>query len=208
MTAGRPCRWGMAAGQGLGVWSRHRLCTITPARDCNSPRPRSSDHARCRQATRRRPQDPLRYGPPRPPDGRGRHRCPGHDLEAQRAIPARRPSRLLLRVHGCDGPEPLSAGSGLSQGRSAEGGIFRPSHGGLPEGERSVLGDGIADQLVGVDRCDAEGDRLYPQVGDQDRPDRCRAGVPAGRFRHRAAQCLRRQRDRGRIVRAGAARAR
>ena len=43
----------------------------------------------------------------RPADGRSRHRRAGRDLEAQRAVPARRLSLLLLRHHGCDRRQPL-----------------------------------------------------------------------------------------------------
>ena len=91
------------------------------------------------------------------------------------------------------------------KGAAAEGGLFRSSHGGFSEGERPVLGVGIGDQFVRLRRRHAEGDRLYPQVGCENAPDRRRAGVPAGRFRQRAAQRLLRQRDRRRAVRARAA---
>src|SRR6516162_1188728 len=150
------------------------------------PITRSFGHARCRQEGCT--LDSIRCGSLGSADGRGRDRRPARDLEAQRAVPARRPSRLFLRVHGCDGIEPLSAGPRLSQGRAAEGGLFRLSHGGLSEGKRSVLGVGVADQFVRHRRYHAEGDRLRAQIGSKAAPDRCRARLPPCRCRRRAVK--------------------
>src|ERR1700689_3020631 len=97
------------------------------------------DHARRHQAPRHRP---VRYRAPRPAHGRGRYRCPGRDVEAQRPVPARRSPRLLLRIHGRDGTEPLPAGFRLPEGRAAKGRLLRPSHGGLSERGKTVLGVG------------------------------------------------------------------
>ena len=79
------------------------------------------------------PRHPVRRSPPRPPDGRSRHRRAARDLEAQCAVSARRAPLVLLRLHGCDGPQPLSADHGLSEGQARQGRLFRPPAGELPD---------------------------------------------------------------------------
>ena len=82
----------------------------------------------------------VRRQPARPADGRGRHRRAARHLQAQRAVPARRPPRVLLRLHGCDGAEPLPADRGLSEGRARQGGLLRPPARGLPDARSSRSG--------------------------------------------------------------------
>ena len=81
----------------------------------------------------------VRYRPAGPADGGGGHRRAARHLQAQRAVPAGRPPLVLLRLHGCDGAQPLSADPRLSQGRAREGGLLRPPAGELPERGGAVL---------------------------------------------------------------------
>ena len=82
------------------------------------------------------------------------------DVQAQCPISAGRSSRVLLRIHGCDGLEPLSAGVRLCQGRAAKGRLFRPSHGEFPERGEAVLGVGNQHQELRLGRRHGKGRRL------------------------------------------------
>ena len=71
-----------------------------------------------------------------------RHRRARRHLEAQRAVPARRLSLLLLRDHGCHRHQPLPAGARLSQGQARAGDVHRLRDGELREGTRQALAAG------------------------------------------------------------------
>ncbi len=137
---------------------------------------------------------------------RSGNRCAPRHLQAQCAVPARWPPRLLLRLHGCDGAEPLSADLRLCEGGARQGGVLRPPARGLPEGEQAILGRGSQHLRLGFGRRYAESDRLCPQARAAAASHRRRDGIPAARCRLGAAPRLCRQRDRrcGRRARAAA----
>ena len=169
----------MAALRRLDLW---------PPRECHHAASQGKAyHAhRHRTIAHRRP---VRHRPARPPDGGGRHRRAARDLQAQCAVPARRPPRVLLRLHGRDGAQPLSAGLRLSQGRAREGRLSSATgwKDFQKENDPFWVARG-ADQLVGLGRRRSQkAIDAYPQVGRDGAADRRRARLPAGRLGH--ARC-------------------
>ncbi len=99
----------------------------------------------------RSPQtDPLRRQPPGQAPRRRRHRRARGHLEAQCPVSARRLPLLLLRHHGCDRRQPLSAGADLSQGQARAGGLYRLRHGDLRGASSANSGPAIS-----ICRCSA-----------------------------------------------------
>ena len=120
--------------------------------------------------------------------GRSGDRCPGRDVEAQRAVPARRSPRLLLRIHGRHGAEPLPAGFRLPERRAAKSRLLRPSHGGFSERGKTVLGVGSQYQELGRRRRDGKSRRLSAPPGAECKTHRDRDRVHPARFGCRIAQ--------------------
>ncbi len=149
-------------------------------------------------------ENPVRSQPPRPADGRGRHRRGDRDLQAQRAVSARRPSRQFLRLHGCHRRHPLSAGVRLSQGRAGKGRLYRPPPGEIPARSQADVDAGDADQHRRLGRRHAEGGRLHPQGRPEDQTHRRRIRISSLRCLDRAARRVSRRRLGRCAVRAGA----
>ena len=154
--------------------------------------------------TKRPEHSPVRYRAARPADGRGRDRHPARDLEAQRAVPARRPSRVLLRIHGRHGLEPLPAGFRLSKGEPQKAGFFGHRMESFQNEVKPFWVSEINTKSSGsVDVMEKAVDYVR-KLDAEAEAHRRRARFHSGGFDGR--RCARRsgQRDQGRAVRAGA----
>ncbi len=145
----------------------------------------------------------VRHGSPRRPSRRRRHRHADGNLEAQHSIPARRLPLFLLRLHGCNRDQSLSARARLSQGQARERRLHRIPAGAFRARAGKILDPGRENHVLRVCRCDAARPRARQSARRPSATDRRRGLVPAGGCGRGPASKPRQLRDRRCAVSAG-----